>query len=149
MASETSAASAAATSRVSGSFDFLAENIRKSGGDPKRVLIGFFAAWLAFALILWVLPAPPGLSKEGMAVLAIVVWASVMWVTEALPVGITGMGIPTLLIMTRALPWDKGQPPLRDALSGFVGPVVWLCLFAFLVAAVMQLLKLDRRIALA
>jgi len=96
-----------------------------------------------------VLPAPKGLSKEGMAVLAIVVWASVMWVTEAMPVGITGMGIPTLLIMTKAFPWDKGNPPLRDALSGFVGPVVWLCLFAFLVAAIMQLLKLDRRIALA
>lgn len=149
MASETSAATAAATSEGWGPFAFIAENIRKTGGDPQRVLIGFFAAWIAFALIFWVLPAPQGLSKEGMAVLAIVVWASVMWVTEALPVGITGMGIPTLLILTRALPWDKGQPPLRDALSGFVGPVVWLCLFAFFVAAIMQLLRLDRRIALA
>ncbi len=149
MASETSAAASAARVGGQSPFDFIAENIRKAGGDPKRVLIGFFAAWIAFALILWVLPAPKGLSKEGMAVLAIVVWASVMWVSEAMPVGITGMGIPTLLIMTKAFPWDKGQPPLRDALAGFVGPVVWLCLFAFLVAAVMQLLKLDRRIALA
>jgi anion transporter len=143
MASETTAAA------VRGPLDYLSENIRKAGGDPKRVLIGFLGAWVAFALILWVLPAPKGLSKEGMAVLAIMVWASVLWVTEALPVGITGMGIPTLLILTHALPWDKGQPPLRDALSGFVGDVVWLCLFAFLVAAIMQLLKLDRRIALA
>ena len=145
MASETRTA----TSGGPATFGFLFENIRKTGGNPTRVLTGFFTAWIAFALILWVLPAPKGLSAEGMAVLAIVVWASAMWVSEAMPVGITGMGIPTLLIMTRALPWDKGQPPLRDALSGFVGPVVWLCLFAFLVAAIMQLLKLDRRIALA
>jgi len=149
MASETNTAAATAPSSASGSFDFIADNIRKAGGNPKRVLIGFFAAWIAFALILWVLPAPKGLSKEGMAVLAIVVWASIMWVSEAMPVGITGMGIPTLLVLSNALPWDKGNPPLRDALAGFSGHVVWLCLFAFLVAAIMQLLKLDRRIALA
>lgn len=149
MASQTNAATAAAPSGAPGPFDFIADNIRKTGGNPKRVLIGFFAAWIAFALILWVLPAPKGLSKEGMAVLAIVVWASVMWVSEAMPVGITGMGIPTLLVLTHALPWNKGNPPLRDALAGFSGHVVWLCLFAFLVAAIMQLLKLDRRIALA
>lgn len=149
MASQTNAATAAAPSGTAGPFDFIAENIRKTGGNPKRVLIGFFTAWIAFALILWVLPAPKGLSREGMAVLAIVVWASVMWVSEAMPVGITGMGIPTLLVLTHALPWNKGNPPLRDALAGFSGHVVWLCLFAFLVAAIMQLLKLDRRIALA
>jgi anion transporter len=131
-----------------GPLEFIAENIRKSGRNPKRVLIGFFAAWIAFALILWVLPAPKGLSKEGMAVLAVVVWASLMWVAEVMPVGITGISIPLLLMLSRGLPWDKGQPPMRDALAGFTGPVVWLCLFAFFVAAIMQLLKLDRRIAL-
>jgi solute carrier family 13 (sodium-dependent dicarboxylate transporter), member 2/3/5 len=145
MASETKAA-------ISGgpaAFNFLFENIRKTGGNPKSVLIGFFAAWIAFALILWVLPAPPGLSKEGVAVLAVVVWASVMWVSESMPVGITSMGVPLLLILTHALPWTRGQPPLGEALSGFTDHVVWLCLFAFMVAAIMQLLKLDRRIALA
>ena len=139
----------AAGSTGNGVLDYLSDNIRAAGGNPKRTLIGFFLAWVAFALILWVFPAPKGLSREGMAVLAIVVWASIMWVSEAMPVGITGMGVPLLLILTHALPWDKGQPPLRDALSGFSGHVVWLCLFAFMVAAIMQLLKLDRRIALA
>ncbi len=133
----------------SGVLAYLSDNIRAGGREPGRVLIGFCLAWVAFALILWVLPAPKGLSKEGMAVLAIVVWASVMWVSEAMPVGITGMGVPLLLVLTHALPWAKGQPPLRDALAGFSGHVVWLCLFAFMVAAIMQILKLDRRIALA
>ena len=83
-----------------------------------------------------------------MTVLAIVVWACVMWVSEALPVGITGIGIPTLLIVTQALPWKNGKPPLVQVFGGFTTEVLWLCLFAFFVGAIMQLLKLDRRIAL-
>jgi len=54
-----------------------------------------------FHLILWIFPRPDGLSEAGMAVLAVVVWASIMWVSEALPVGITGISVPTLLILTR------------------------------------------------
>lgn len=134
-------------------FARLSENIHQSGRSPASVLGGFAAAWVAFALILWVLPAPAGLSASGMAVLAVVVWASIMWVSEALPVGITGISIPTLLILTHAIPWvekkGKVSPPMDVVFSGFTDHVVWLCLFAFLVGAVMQLLRLDRRIALA
>ncbi len=128
---------------------YLINNVKQSGKNPGRVLIGFVLAWVLFALILWVLPRPEGLSPQAMAVLAIVVWASIMWVSEAMPVGITGIGIPTLLIVTQALPWDKGKPPLGQVFSGFTGHVVWLLLFALMVGAIMQLLKLDRRIALA
>lgn len=132
-----------------GVFEYLANNIRESGRNPTRVLIGFVGAWVMFALILWVFPRPEGLSANGMAVLAIVVWASIMWVSEALPVGITGISVPTLLILTEGIPWVKGKPPMGVVFSGFTKHVVWLCLFAFLVGAVMQLLKLDRRIALS
>jgi anion transporter len=128
---------------------FIAENIRAAGKDPARVLGGFFAAWILFFLLLKVIPAPNGLSANGMACLAVVVWASIMWVSEALPVGITGISIPTLLILTHTIPWDKGKPPMAQVFAGFTDHVVWLCLFAFFIAAIMQLLKLDRRIALA
>ncbi len=135
-----------------GILGYLAGNIRASGRNPTRVAIGFIGAWVMFALILWVFPRPEGLSANGMAVLAIVVWASLMWVSEALPVGITGISVPTLLILTHGIPWveKKGKfvPPMGTVFSGFTKHVVWLCLFAFLVGAVMQLLKLDRRIAL-
>jgi anion transporter len=131
-----------------GLLGYLTNNIAASGRKPTRVLVGFVLAWVSFALIMWVLPAPEGLKREGMIVLAIVVWASIMWVSEAMPVGITGIGIPTLLIVTHALPWDKGKPPLGQVFSGFTGHVVWLLLFALMVGALMQLLKLDRRIAL-
>ncbi len=138
-----------ATKTEAGVIGYLSHNVKESGRDPARTLIGFALAWIAFALIMWVLPAPEGLKPEGMAVLAIVVWASIMWVAEAMPVGITGIGIPTLLIITHALPWGKGKPPLAQVFSGFTTHVVWLLLFALMVGAIMQLLKLDRRIALS
>ncbi len=135
--------------RGNGLLGHIVGNIEESGRNPTRVLSGFVAAWVVFALLLWVLPRPEGLSPSGMAVLAVVAWACIMWVSEAMPVGITGISIPTLLILTHALPWDKGRPPLATVFQGFTRHVVWLLLFALLVGAIMQLLKLDRRIALA
>jgi len=117
-------------------------NIRESGRTPGKCACGFIAAWIAFFLILWVMPAPEGLSVAGKATLAVMVWACIMWITEAIPVGISGMLIPMLLVMTGAI--DK----FPKAASGFSTPVVFLCLAAFIFAAVMQAAGLDRRIAL-
>ena len=117
-------------------------NIRDSGRSPGKCACGFFVAWIAFFLILWVIPTPEGLSDAGKATLAVMVWACIMWVTEAIPVGISGMLIPMLLVMTGAI--DK----FPKAASGFTTPVVFLCLAAFIFAAVMQAAGLDRRIAL-
>lgn len=132
-----------------GILGYLMSNIEITGKNPVRVLGGFLSAWVLFFLLIFVIPAPEGLSREGMAVLGIVVWASIMWVSEAMPVGITGISIPLLLILTRGIPWADGKPPMSTVFSGFTGHVVWLCLFAFFVGALMQLLKLDRRVALS
>ena len=117
-------------------------NIRESGRTPGKCACGFVVAWAAFFLILWVMPTPEGLSVAGKAALAVVVWACIMWITEAIPVGISGMLIPMLLVMSGAV---KGFP---KAASGFTTPVVFLCLAAFIFAAVMQAAGLDKRIAL-
>lgn len=118
------------------------DNIVAAGRTPTKSMVGFFLAWAAFFLILWVMPAPEGLSMAGKATLAVVVWASIMWVTEAIPPGIAGLLIPMLLVLGGAI----GKFP--KAGSGFTAPVVFLCLAAFLFAAVMQAAGLDRRIAL-
>ncbi|MHB1145814.1 MAG: SLC13 family permease [Thiobacillus sp.] len=130
------------TQEVGGMFANWGSNIRESGRSPAKCACGFIAAWAAFALILWVMPAPEGLSVAGKAALAVMVWACIMWVTEAIPVGISGMLIPMLLVMSGAI--DK----FPKAASGFTTPVVFLCLAAFIFAAVMQAAGLDRRIAL-
>lgn len=127
----------------SGFFATFRRNIEDSGRSPTKTLTGFVVAWVAFFLILWVMPTPEGLTKSGQATLAVVVWASIMWITEAIPVGIAGLLIPMLLVMAGA------AEKFPKAASGFTTPVVFLCLAAFLFAAIMQAAGLDRRIALS
>lgn len=128
-----------------GTSGFLAtwsNNIRESGRSPTKCAVGFALAWLIFFYILWGMPAPEGLTVAGKATLAVMVWACIMWITEAIPVGVSGILIPMLLVMSGAI--DK----FPKAASGFTTPVVFLCLAAFIFAAVMQAAGLDRRIAL-
>lgn len=120
----------------------FAENIRAGGNTPAKTLIGFFAAWAAYFYIVWVMPLPEGMSAAGKATLAVLVWATTMWITEALPVGITGLIIPMLLVMGGA------AAKFPAAASGFTQPVAFLTLAAFIFAAIIQAAGLDRRIAL-
>lgn len=120
----------------------LRENIRATGREPGKMLLGFFLAWGLFFFILKVMPAPEGLPPAGQATLAVMIWACTMWIFEAIPVGISGVLIPMLLVMTGAV------TPFPKAASGFTTPVVFLCLSAFIFAAIMQAAGLDRRIAL-
>ena len=137
--------------RGHGFFGNMVENIRAGGGSPGKTLGGFLVAWVMFFLILYGLPLPEvtgidgkvmELSPAGRAALAVVVWACIIWITEAMPVGVTGIVIPMLLVLTGAV---KNFP---QAANGFTTPVVFLCLAAFLFAAIMQAAGLDRRIAL-
>lgn len=129
-----------------GDNGFLARfrsNITATGLSPRKTTIGFVLAWILFFYILYWMPQPAGLSLSGKATLAVMVWACTMWVFEAMPVGISGLMIPMLLVMTDAI------KPFPKAADGFTTPVVFLCLAAFLFAAIMQAAGLDRRIALS
>ena len=117
-------------------------NIVESGRSPKKSLIGFALAWSLFFLILFAMPTPDGLSPAGKACLAVVVWACVIWVSEAVPVGISGILIPMLLILSGA----TGK--FNVAVGGFISNAAFLCLIAFLLAAIIQAAGLDRRLAL-
>ena len=69
-------------------------------------------------------------------------WAGIIWISEALPVAVSGLLIPMLLVLTNAV------TPLPKAANGFTNPVVFLCLVAFIFSAIMQVAGLDRKIAL-
>ena len=125
-----------------GFFGRFRDNIVESGRSPTKAVVGFLLAWIVYFLILWVMPLPAELSMAGKATLAVVVWACIMWIFEAMPVGITGILIPMLLVMGGA------APNFPKAASGFTTPVVFLCLAAFIFAALMQAAGLDKRIAL-
>jgi len=108
---------------------------------PKRVILGLLLGWGAFLLINF-LPPPAGMKPEAMKTMAVVAWAVIIWVTEAIPVGVTGLVIPMLLFVTKAL------PQLPDAFGGFTAHTTYICLGAFIMAAMMQLAGLDRRISI-
>lgn len=117
------------------------QNVVDSGRSPGKTWAGFVLAWAAFFLILY-MPPLQGLKPEGQAVLAVMVWACLMWIFECVPVGVSGILIPMLLVMA------GGAAPFPKAACGFTTPVLFLCLAAFLFAAIMQAAGLDRRIAL-
>jgi solute carrier family 13 (sodium-dependent dicarboxylate transporter), member 2/3/5 len=121
----------------------IRDNIVESGRNPLSTAIGFGLAWALFFLILFVMPTPQGLSPAGKACLAVVVWACVIWVSEAIPVGISGLLIPMLLTMSGA------TKTFNQAVGGFITDAAFLCLIAFLLAAIIQAAGLDRRLALS
>ena len=65
------------------------------------------------------LPTPAGLSLQGQRVLGVAVLAIGLWSTEALPMGVTGMAVVLLLVLS------GGVPGFREALAGFAEPVTY------------------------
>ncbi len=110
--------------------------------EKRNALLGYFGAWFVFATVLFLVPLPPGMPPTAKKVLAVLLWAVIIWVTEAMPVGAAGLVVPGLLVLSGA------QNSLGKALAGFSEPVAILALVAFIFAAFMQLAGLDRRIAL-
>ncbi len=147
------ASSAGAEARgasLTGFFDYITANIRAGDGSPKMVLGGFLSAWLLLFLFLFVVPLPDitgndgtvtALSSQGRACLAVMVWACTIWLTEAIPISMTGLMIPALLALTGAV------KHIKHAAVAFSQPVALLCLAAFIFAALMMVSGIDRRIA--
>jgi anion transporter len=126
-----------------GIFGYFLRNLVAQGLAPRKTLIGYVAAWAGFALILWGVDLAPTIATyPAKAVLAVIVWACIVWVTEAIPVGVTGLMIPMLLVVTKAV------PKIPEAFGGFVLDVSFMTLGAFIFAAILCSAKLDTRIAL-
>lgn len=127
-----------------GVLGYFIDNLRAQGMLSKKTIIGYVAAWCAWAFILWGMDLSSFIpTHAATAVLAVIVWACIIWVTEAIPVGVTGLMIPMLLVVTKAV------PKIPEAFGGFVLDVSFMTLGAFIFAAILCTAKLDTRIALA
>lgn len=104
--------------------------------------LGFAGSWLLYFLIIAFMPLPDGMTPSGKATLAVVVWACITWVTEAVPIPITGLQIPILILMSGA------APDLATAANGYTSEAAFICLASFIMAAVIQCVGLDQRITL-
>lgn len=117
--------------------------------------ISLVVAVLALIGIL-LLPTPEGLSAAGHRTLAVLAFAVVLWVTEAVsyPVSAALITVLTTLLLGFGPSLDDPtklmgtKDALTMALSGFSNSAVILVAAALFLAAAMQTTKLDRRIAL-
>lgn len=123
-------------------------------GHAKR--LGLFFA-LAALIVILLLPRAAGLPQAGQAMLAILAFAVIVWMTEALDYAVSAVVIGALMIFLLAYTPNVAQPDGPDmgtgaalnlALSGFSSSAVALVAAACFIAAAMTATGLDRRIAL-
>jgi solute carrier family 13 (sodium-dependent dicarboxylate transporter), member 2/3/5 len=105
----------------------------------KKIFI-FFVSFLIL-LFFFFLPNPTGLNYEGKMMLGVLIVAAILWITEPIPLAVTGLFImilqPLLLIM-----------PAKDVFYSFGNQAVFFLIGAFIIAAAIEKHGLHRRIAL-
>jgi sodium-dependent dicarboxylate transporter 2/3/5 len=67
-------------------------------------------------------------------------WMVVWWVTECVPLGITGMLAPLIFAVSGIL-------TIQEAVQNFADPIIWIFIAGFILAAAFQRWGLDKRIA--
>ena len=117
--------------------------------------IGLIAA-LAALIIVMLLPTPAGLPVAGHRMLAILAFAVIIWMTEAIDYAVSAIVIAALMAFMLGLAPSVANPKvllgtsaaLGLAFSGFSSSGLVLVAAALFLAAAMTLTGLDKRIAL-
>ena len=103
----------------------------------KRTTIYFLISFLA-GMITYFLPL--GISQQAHLVLSILVTVGLLWLTEAMPIHITSLLIPLLLVLFADF-------SVKDVFVPFFDPVIVLLMGGFAMAYGLQKYKLDELIA--
>ncbi len=117
---------------------------------------GLLLAIAALVLVL-VLPTPAGLPVAGQCMLAILAFAVIVWMTEAIDYAVSAIVIATLMAFLLGLSPNVANPgvllgtsaALGLAFSGFANTALVLVASALFLAVAMTITGLDRRIALS
>lgn len=117
--------------------DDAAAGRKGSAGWP----VGLLSGPAAFLLML-ALPPPEGLTPEAWRVAATAVLMAIWWVTEPVPIPVTGM-LPLALFPL------VGVGSVAEASAPYADPLIFLFLGGFLIALGLEKWNLHRRIALA
>ena len=116
---------------------------------------GLFAAIAALVVVL-LLPTPAGLPVAGHRMLAILAFAVIVWMTEAIDYAVSAIVIAALMALLLGLAPNVANPKvlmgtsaaLGLAFSGFANAALVLVAAALFLAAAMTATGLDKRIAL-
>ena len=116
---------------------------------------GLYAAIAVLAIVLWI-PTPADLPVAGHRMLAILAFAVVVWITEAVSYEASALMISTLMAVLIGFAPAVDKPEtlygttkaLGMALAGFSNTALALVAAALFISAAMTVTGLDRRIAL-
>jgi anion transporter len=116
---------------------------------------GLLAA-VAVLIVILLLPTPEGLPVAGHRMLAILAFAVIVWMTEALDYAVSALVIAALMAFLLGLSPNPANPKvlmgtsagLGLAFSGFANTALALVAAALFIAAAMTATGLDKRIAL-
>jgi len=109
-------------------------------GPVENAKPAFIILALVLAALAYTLDLP--LTEQAHAIMVITVFIGVMWVTEALPLHVTALMVPILLIVF-------GDISTKDAYSPFFASTIVLFFGGFMIARAMQKHSLDRQIAVS
>lgn len=99
-------------------------------GGPKRTPVSAairLGCALAVGMAIWLSPHPSGVSTDAWSLLAIFVATIVGIVLEPMPMGAIALCALAAVALTHTL-------SLKDSLSGFSHPVIWLVMMAFFIS---------------
>ncbi len=116
----------------------IEEHAEAPGKSPKAIITGILIS-LAVGLGIVFLPTPEGLSVEAHRFLALLVTVVLLWVTEALPIGVTGLLAGGSLILF------KIQPPAK-AWEPFANPAVMFVLMIMMFGVILNEAGVAKRI---
>ena len=113
------------------------------GKVPSLTKSNIFFIILAFCVLflLYILPTPEGLSNNGKIMIGILFMGGILWVTEPIPLAVTGL----LIIIIQPI---LGVIPAEDVFSSFGNQAVFFLIGAFILAGAVEKHGLHRRIAL-
>lgn len=131
------------------------DTARKSDSFLRKVPWGLFLAVIA-ALVIILLPEQEGLPIAGQRMLAILVFAVIVWISESLSYEVSALTIIAMIAFLIGLAPSIDDPSviigtsraLGMGLTGFASPALLLVAVALFIAVAMTHTGLDRRIAL-
>jgi sodium-dependent dicarboxylate transporter 2/3/5 len=104
----------------------------------KNIFFIFFAFFIV--LLFYFLPTPEGLSHNGQVMVGILFMAAVLWITEPIPLAVTGLLIMIIQPML-------GVIPAGEVFSSFGNQAVFFLIGAFIIAGAIEKHGLHRRMA--
>ncbi|MCK5342049.1 MAG: DASS family sodium-coupled anion symporter, partial [Candidatus Heimdallarchaeota archaeon] len=113
----------------------------KSKYKLRKKEIGLITLAFAILLIIYFIPTPQGLPENGKLMIGILLFATVLWITEPIPLAVTSL---LIMIFQPFL----GILPAKDVFASFGNEAVFFLLGAFIIAGAMEKYGLNRRIAL-